>query len=216
MEIVKPLVIVEDSIDHDHIIKKLEYFTRKCYQSDGRSDGSIEGASKFVERLYQTRKHRGISDHRLISVTFITDRGVSHEQVRHRLAAYLQESTRYVSYGHGCQFVLPHFVRENGPGWKHYLDNCRIMEDVYKMAINSGAKPEEARYWLPQGIKTEYVASMNLTSWHRVFEMRTPAVAHPQIRQLAIPLLRYFKEKLPELFNDIETPSFSYEEAKLV
>lgn len=226
MRIIKPLVIVEDDLSMvmpngltmaQHMLKKIEHFTRKCYKSEGKM--TEDSYKEFVPRIYNTRKHEGIIEHRLISVTFITDRGVSHEGVRHRMAAYLQESTRYVDYaGKGITFILPPWMEPDHRDWDDFVWHCRRSGAVYQMHRETPYKwsPEQARYWLPQGIKTEYAASKNLGSWMNFLRKRTAPNAHPQMRQLAIPLLAYFQYHMPEIFGSLKVPEFDGDLAKLV
>ena len=188
MRVIKPMVAIETEIDGDEVMKKIEYFTRKCYKSEGKASGRGRDAAEFVRKIFQTRKHRGIIEHYTVSVTFITDRGVSHEHVRHRMASYLQESTRYCDYydytganakganakganakgvaSNGCTYVLPHWMTPEGAEWDEYIKDLRIMDAMYSSWRSKGHAPQESRYWLPCGLKTEYVCTMNLGSWH--------------------------------------------------
>ena len=225
MRIIKPLVIVEDDLDMvmpngltlaAHMMKKTEMFTRKCYKSEGKI--GPETYRKFLPAVFGTRRHTGIAEHRMVSVTFITDRGVSHEAVRHRMAAYLQESTRYCDYtgegdkSHGVTYILPPWVnpeattyghKGSAHEWELFKADLLADDERYARWRAAGWRPEESRYWLPQGVKTEYVASLNLGSWFNFFFKRTAPEAHPQIRQLAIPLLNYFKTRMPEFFGTL-------------
>ena len=220
MRIIKPLVIVETEILTDEWGKKLEYMVRKCYKSEAKT--TEDSYSNFIRKIFQTIKHEGIIEHFTVSATMITDRGVSHEHVRHRMATYLQESTRYVDYsGKGVTFILPPWVKPYDIAcideWEEFISDCAGDEKKYnKWRTKYGWKPQQARYWLPNGIKTEYVATHNLGSWYNFFRKRTAVQAHPQIRQLAIPLLRHFQEKLPMIFDGIELPVLDYPEAKLI
>jgi len=224
MKLIKPLVIVEDDLDmvmpnglkmYEHMAKKIELFARKCYKSEGRMTN--ESWKTFLKGIFATKRHTGIAEHRTVSVTFITDRGVSHESVRHRMAAYLQESTRYCDYAkegdqaHGVTYILPPWIEAKPHGvsdadrWEFICD-LKADDSRYAKYIAKGWRPEQARYWLPQGVKTEYAASLNLGSWWNFFMKRTPESAHPQMRQLAIPLLRYFQRRLPQFFDSIPMP----------
>jgi thymidylate synthase (FAD) len=219
MRIIKPLVIIEDTIDEKHFMKKIEYFTRKCYKSEGKM--TEDSWKTFPRDKFQNRNHTGIAEHRYLSVTFITDRGVSHEGVRHRMASYLQESTRYVDYSkRGHTFILPPWVEKDETGesqWFTFKEGCEKSEETYNFWRKCcGWDAQQARYWLPNGTKTEYVATLNLGSWHNFFKKRVAKAAHPQMRQVAIPLLRVFQKSLPQFFDNIEIPEFIGEEAKVV
>lgn len=231
MRIIKPLVVVETEIDPIAWPKKIEYYTRKCYKSEGKM--GPDTYDQFVRRIFRTMKHEGIIEHFTVSVTMITDRGVSHEHVRHRMASYLQESTRYVDYsGKGVTFILPPWVSPFEPAnseppqdvmwnraleWNDFVSDCISDEIRYNKWRNTYKwKPQQARYFLPNGIKTEYVATKNLGSWYNFFRKRADVAAHPQIRQLAVPLLNYFKEKLPMIYDGFATPELDYEPARLI
>lgn len=217
MRLIKPLVIVEDDLGMvmpngvtlaTHMAKKIELFTRKCYKSEGRM--TEESHRKFLPAVFNTRRHTGIAEHRMISVTFVSDRGISHESVRHRMAAYLQESTRYCDYsGKGNTYILPPWIdveAETDPwdsNWREFLDDLHQDDARYKRYREKGWTPEKARYWLPQGIKTEYACSLNLGSWWNFCNKRADPAAHPQMRQLAIPWLRYLRTHLPQFYESV-------------
>ena len=239
MRLIKPLVVVEEDLDMlmpngetkaTHMLKKIEAFTRKCYKSEGKATG--DSYKTFLKAISQTKRHTGILEHASVSVTFITDRGVSHESVRHRMASYLQESTRYCDYSadgkhSGVTYILPPWVKPGGIGWDSFLYDLENDDKRYNRYRQLGWPAEQARYWLPVGIKTEYACTMNLGGWWNFLNKRTAPEAHPQIRQLAIPLLRYFNRYFPEFFSNIavkEAPvpgmfdhkGNFYDEAKLV
>lgn len=225
MRVIKPLVAVETPIDTETWGKKLEYYTRKCYKSEGKT--GPDTYKDFIRRVFRTMKHEGIIEHFSVSVTMISDRGVSHEHVRHRMASYLQESTRYVNYSkNGVTFILPPWVDLSIPFADNqmkfleandFIEDCKSAERRYNRWLNEYQwKPQQARYFLPNGIKTEYVATHNLGSWFNFFNKRTSPQAHPQIRQLAVPLLRYFQEKLPFIYDGMELPVLEYPEAPLI
>jgi thymidylate synthase (FAD) len=209
------MVIVEDDLDalmpngvklFEHMLRKTELFTRKCYKSEGKMTDTSHHT--FLQAVAQTRRHVGIMEHRVVSVTFVTDRGISHEGVRHRMAAYLQESTRYCDFSDkpgakGICFILPPWMRQTSPQWSYYIDTLRAYAETYEKYRGLGWPPEQSRYWLPQGVKTEYCATKNFGSWKNFLLKRTAPEAHPQIRQLAIPLLKYFADRIPEFFSDI-------------
>lgn len=153
--------------------------------------------------------------HRFISVQFITDRGVTHEMVRHRPCSFAQESTRYVKYDGGTEFIRPVFDWAQGDIVEYlsigsasqllysWYDACREAEDHYKVMIKNGASSQEARSVLPNSLKTEIVATANLTEWKHIFKMRCAKGAHPQIRELMLPLLAEFKSLICQLYSKI-------------
>ncbi len=209
MRIIEPSYVIEEELDAKKIMTTIERAGRTCYKSEHNiSDGSAE---KFISNILKLG-HESVIEHEKITVRFICDRGVTHEIVRHRIASYSQESTRYCNYcndkfGNELTFIKPCFWDENtNEGraklqvWKDSLAN---IEKQYFKLIELGAKPEEARSILPNSLKTEIVVTMNMRSWRNFFKLRTSERAHPQIRQISNMLLSELKEKLPVLFGDL-------------
>lgn len=146
--------------------------------------------------------------HQDVSVLFTVDRGISHEIVRHRPASYCQESTRYCDYSVGrfggeITVIEPKALRHT-PGYKIWMDSCKRAETAYFDLLDCGCSPQEARGVLPNSLKTEIVMTANLAEWRHFFRLRTSRAAHPQMREVAIPLLREFKKRDPENFDDIQ------------
>jgi len=146
-------------------------------------------------------------EHAGFSVKFICDRGVTHELVRHRLAAYSQESTRHCNYSKDkfnreITVIRPLFFEEGSLKYKHWKRACKDTENAYFDLLDAGASPQEARSVLPNSLKTEIVMTANLREWKHVFAMRCSDKAHPQIRQVMIPLRDEVTKILPEIFLD--------------
>jgi thymidylate synthase (FAD) len=140
-----------------------------------------------------------------IAVKFITDRGVAHEIVRHRLCSFAQESTRYVNYNNkGFEFIKPVWWDEWSPIertiWKEQM--CWV-GDRYNSLIELGSKPQQARSILPNSLKAEIVVKANVREWRHIFKLRCNKAAHPQMVGLMTPLLEELKEKFPVLFGDL-------------
>ena len=205
MKIVKPSVEFVDVLDGDTILRKIEFCGRTCYKSEG--DGTIEGAKKFVQGLIQ-RGHESVLEHVNITVKIVCDRGVSHELVRHRLASYSQESTRYCDYskdkfGGELAFIEPATVNpDTDPTWYNAMTTVK---DYYLALLGHGAKPEEARAVLPNSLKTEVIMTANLREWRHILELRISKAAHPDMRRVMLMLLEKFKAAIPVVFDDILT-----------
>ena len=207
MNIIKPYFIIEDKIDGQEILKKIERAGRTSYKSEDSI--TPDSAKKFVKMIIE-RGHFSVIEHYSISVRVICDRGVSHEIVRHRLASYTQESTRYCNYSEGkfggeIAVIKPVFWnlskskdKKKYEVWKKAIGNA---EKTYMELIELGATPQEARSVLPNSLKTEIVMTMNLREWHHFFKLRISAEAHPQMREISIPLLKEFKKRIPIIFN---------------
>ena len=194
-------------MNRDIILKRIEEIGRVCYKSEDLI--TSDSASKFVNMLVK-RGHEAMIEHCSISVKFICDRGVSHEIVRHRIASYAQESTRYCNYSkdkfdNEITVIKPCFIKscENIEDTFWYK-SCKYSEISYFDMLDVGYTPQEARSVLPNSLKTEIVVTYNLREWRNFFKLRTASVAHPQMREITVPLLKEFKTYLPEIFGDIE------------
>lgn len=147
-----------------------------------------------------------------VTVRFVVDRGVSHEIVRHRVASFAQESTRYCNYsreGFGGEITVikPIFLQEGTEGYNIWRRSCEEAESAYFNLLNWGCTPEECRTVLPNSLKTEIIVTMNLGDWRHFFLLRAlgrTGKPHPQMRQVALPLLEEFKGLFPEIFGDLE------------
>ena len=199
MEIVKPSHKILDYIDGGEILRKIERCGRVAYKSE---DKITEGSAKdFVAKIIKSG-HESVIEHVNITVKFICDRGVSHELVRHRLCAFTQESTRYCNYKtKGLKFVYP-FEQINGDSY--WVEAMRVSEQCYNSLIGAGVSPQIARSVLPNSLKTEIVVTTNLREWRHILKLRTSKAAHPQMRELMIPLLEEFKKLIPIIFDDIK------------
>lgn len=205
MKIVKPGFEILTPIDSDTILKHIEACGRTCYKSEHKvTHDSCYGFVKTIIR----RGHEAVLEHFNISVRFICDRGVSHEIVRHRLASYCQESTRYCNYGNE-QFnseitvIEPLFFEEGTEAYNAWYAAMHDAETHYFDLLEWGCTPQEARAVLPNSLKTEVVMTANLREWRHFFKLRCAPAAHPQMREIATPLLRTLQKKLPIVFDDI-------------
>lgn len=193
--------------DGDDILKNIEIAGRTCYKSEDKI--TTDSAAKFVRMILKSG-HHSVIEHASITVRFICDRGVTHELVRHRLAAYSQESTRYANYskdkfGSEISVIKPCFWDEDSEEYKAWGAAMEAAEKAYLRLIDMGARPEQARSVLPNSLKTEIVMTANIREWRHVFSLRCAKSAHPQIRELLTPLLLELGEKLPVLFGDMAT-----------
>lgn len=201
MKIIQPSVTIENQ-NWQELLRRIETKGRVCYKSEDRI--TDDSAEKFVAGIIK-RGHLSVLEHCSVSVKFVVDRGVSHEIVRHRIGAYSQESTRYCNYGHDDEITViePFFFKNNTSltnTWWLAMKGC---ESDYLDLLKSGATPQEARSVLPNSLKTEIWVTYNLREWRHFFSLRADKAAHPQMRQVAIPLLLKFKELMPEIFGDI-------------
>lgn len=205
MYIVEPYAEILDKVDGKEILRKIETFGRVCYKSEDKI--TSDSSENFVEMILKNG-HESVIEHEKVTVKFVCDRGVSHEIVRHRIASYSQESTRYCNYnddkfGNQLTFIKPLFWKDDTEKYKTWEATVSSIEKAYISLIEAGAKPEEARSILPNSLKTEIVVTMNLREWRHFFKLRTSKRAHPQMREVAVPLLKEFQKTIPVLFDDI-------------
>ena len=205
MKIVNASCHIETPIDGAEMLKRIEKAGRTCYKSEDRI--TEESAEAFVRMLIE-RGHESVLEHESITVRFVCDRGVSHEIVRHRIASFSQESTRYCNYGNerfGSEltFIKPCFWEEWTLAYKQWSLAVSLAECAYFDMLDCGCTPQEARSVLPSSIKTEVVMTANLREWRHFLKMRTAKAAHPQMRELTVPLLHELQERIPVVFDDI-------------
>lgn len=201
-------------------LKHIEKIGRVCYKSEGNITEDGESAKKFVKMLID-KGHEAMIEHSSLSVKFVVDRGVSHELVRHRIASFAQESTRYVNYSLE-KFGNEINVIDLEPGmmldgklknmtsqeltaiYQEWISSMYDAEKHYMKMIELGATPQIARSILPNSTKTEITITANYREWRNFFKLRVPNTAHPQMREVTIPLLNELKNKLPIIFDDIK------------
>ena len=202
MRIIDPSVELMRDFDGKEILKFLEKCGRTAYKSE--SNITDDSAEKFIRNIIK-RGHESVLEHFSCTFRIICDRGVSHEIVRHRLASYTQESTRFCNYAsdkfnNELTFIKPCFWAVNDPQYIRWKNSLIILENKY---LTSNARPEEIRSILPNSLKTEIVMTANLREWRHFLKLRTAKDAHPQMRQVALIILAILRSKLPVVFEDI-------------
>lgn len=206
MRIIKPSIEFMTPLDGGEIMTHIERCGRVCYKSESRiQDGSAE---KFVAGIV-ARGHEAVLEHASATVKFTCDRGVTHEIVRHRLAAYCQESTRYCNYsrdgfGNEITVIRPCYLAEGTAAYDAWLHACQTAEESYFAMLAAGCTPQEARAVLPNSLKTELVMTADMREWRHFLRLRCSSAAHPQMREVAKLVLEGFRAELPVLFDDIE------------
>lgn len=221
MRLIKPSYEICAPLDGPAILQSIEQAGRTCYKSEDRiTEDSAIGFCRHV----LSRGHLSVIEHESFSVRFVIDRGVSHELVRHRLCAFSQESTRYCNYRGGVEFIIPPWCAgaacDSEVSRKDvlihsqaYLGSTSIdrwiwamaaAEDCYLALLEKGWSPQQARSVLPNSLKTEIVCTANLREWRHILTLRCSPAAHPQMREVMVPLLRELQAKLPVVFDDIQ------------
>ena len=186
------------------LLRNVEWCGRISHRSEEAQ--TEESWEKFIRSVVLGHGDWSITEHASVTVDFLVDRGITHEIVRHRLFAFTQESTRFVNYEKKMPpgFVRPDFGEDewykNG-AWDIAISNA---EESYKTLVKSGVAPQIARSVFPNALASRLIVTGNLRNWRHFFLMRTTKEAHPQMRQVTIPLLKEFQEKIPILYEDIE------------
>lgn len=203
-----------DIVNINASLECLEEIGRICYQSAPKGDTS----DKFIQRIIE-RGHLSVIEHSLITINFIIDRGLSHELVRHRLASFTQESTRYCNYNTGVTFIIPPWsdIEEGEYLSEYYVKypevssakavwfrSCLHNENDYLNLLRCGCKPEQARSVLNNSLKTQIIVSANLREWRHILKLRTSLGAHEQMRSIMSDVLQDLKNQVPVIFDDIE------------
>lgn len=209
MLIVAPEVRVPASQLDKNIMLRLERCARICYKSEDKMDDEYN--RHFLQRIVDSG-HESVIEHEKVTAFFIIDRGISHELVRHRIGSYSQESTRYCNYSRDrfsseISVIKPFFYEVESPAYKLWEESCLMAEKNYLKLLKQGSNPQEARSLLPTCLKTEIAVTYNIREWRHFFQLRCSPAAHPQMRQVAIPLLLLFKDKFRVLFERVEYDS---------
>lgn len=202
MKIIDQTFEILTPIDSNKILKNLEKIGRVSYKSENLITET--SAKNFIKKIIEN-KHEAVIEHENISIKVITDRGVSHEIVRHRIASYIQESTRYCNYGkdkfsNQLVFIKPiDFELEVDD-----LEILQMLENHYMKCLNIKKRtPQQARYFLPNGLKTEIVITMNLREWRHFFKLRCSQKAHPQMKDMSKKILTKLNELISIVFEDL-------------
>lgn len=217
MILLKPSFQILGEVRGAYILHNIEAAGRTCYKSEDKI--CTDSAAKFVKNII-ARGHESVLEHQSLSVRVVCDRGVSHELVRHRIASYSQESTRYCNYAGGVAFIIPPWCNIDEGDYNNsrlspgltgvelaWFGLCNSAESTYIYLINSGWSPQQARSVLPNSLKTEIVITQNLRQWRHFFNLRAAGIAgkpHPQMLEITIPMLREFKKVIPIVFDGIE------------
>lgn len=219
--IIDPSVVVSLQSEPHFIMQTIEDAGRTCYKSGDKTNATSYGP--FIERLVR-RNHEAVLEHGVATAHFRIDRGVSHELVRHRLAAFAQESTRYCNYkDKAIEFVKPSWITDedlvavaksqhqnmSDIEDKHmcavvrWFDSCQHAHDRYHDLLNYDRSPQEARAVLTNSLATDLVVTANLREWRHILKLRCAKEAHPDMRQVMLPLLSDMYQLFPPVFKDI-------------
>jgi len=209
MRLIKQSYEILTPIDADNIMSRIEASARLCYKSE---DKIGPGSADAIVKSLIKNGHGAMIEHAHMTVRFVTDRGVTHELVRHRLCSFAQESTRYCNYSKGkfeghCTFIIPSWWENDDsvgdPAYESWEEAMIAAEFHYFVMLTYGWQPQHARSVLPNSLAATIDVTANMREWRHILQLRTEKAAHPQMRALMIPLLRELREALPVLFGDV-------------
>lgn len=230
MRLIKPRVEILDRIDGDQVIADITTAARTCYKSEDVRTKEKDKA--LVKRLIES-KHEAMLEFSDVTVKFTTSIGITREIIRHRLSSFANESTRYCNYNKDkfnseITFIIPSYLDIPEGNYTYWdsdwvdMDKMKIQlpaddkntvsnwlfalnhaETTYQILSNKGWKAEQAREVLPMSTKSELCMKANLREWRHFFELRCSTAAHPDIRVLALDLLKQMHEKIPVIFDDL-------------
>lgn len=204
MQIIKPYINVP-KIDGVALMKNIEKAGRTCYKSEPKDENSYK---QFIKSIVK-RGHESVLEHEKVTIRFVADRGTMWDITRHRHASFSIESSRWCNYcndkfGTEIKVIEPFFILDNKEAYNTWEESMKIAESSYIKLIDLGFGPDVARMCVPASLATEITMTCNIREWRHILKLRCERVVHPHVRQVMIPLLLYFKEIMPELFEDIE------------
>jgi thymidylate synthase (FAD) len=212
MNIIEPsfeMTYPKDMAEGIQALSQIEKMARISHKSEKLQ--TPDSWQRFIKFVVMEKGDWSVVEHAYASVTFIVDRGTTHELVRHRLCSFTQESTRFVNYVKqgGMDFIKPAWPEELQPGtnthkwfytWRGAIADA---EEAYKALVSDGLSPQLARSVLPNALAATLACTSNLRNWRHFLIMRTTKETHPDVRRVTIPLLGQFQERIPILFDDI-------------
>lgn len=204
MQIVDPYIQVE-KVNGIQIMKNIERACRTCYRSEGKI---TEESYKTLLKNCITRGHESVLEHEKVTIRLYCDLGVYKDLTRHRIASFSIESTRYCNYGkdkfdNELKVIRPCNIEEGTDIYANWKNACETIEKNYMEMSKKGALPDQLRMILPHSIAAEVTMTANIREWKHILSLRASNHTHPSIRQLMIPLLLYFKQIMPEIFEDV-------------
>lgn len=185
------------------LLRTVESLARISHRTEEKR--TQDSWKRFLETHVVGHGDWSVTEHASVTAIIRTDRGITHELVRHRLFSFTQESTRFVRNAGEMEFICPtSFLEARGDCFDIWKESVDVAEKVYHELLTRGARPQEARSILPNSLAATIAVTGNLRNWRHFFLMRTSIETHPDFRQFSIPMLEEFKKNIPLLYDDIE------------
>jgi thymidylate synthase (FAD) len=209
MKIIEPSFTLStpftDGLTREDGIKMLRFIEKQARISHRSEDKQTEDSwEKFIQLVIMGHGDWSVVEHCFVTATIRTDRGITHEIVRHRLFSFTQESTRFVRYKGEMEFICPEELYH--PDTSQFVDFEIAMnqaEENYSQLLSKGVRPQEARSVLPNALAATIAVSGNLRNWRHFFLMRTSNETHPDFKRISVPMLAEFQRVIPLLYADI-------------
>lgn len=186
------------------MLRFVEQQARISHRSEDKQ--TLDSWNRFLTAVVIDHGDWSVTEHASITATIRTDRGITHELVRHRLFAFTQESTRFVRYKGDMEFILPEQVK-NSDNYVElsglFVDQMFTAENSYRTLLEKQVRPQEARAILPNSLAATISVTGNLRNWRHFLLMRTSKETHPDFKRITIPMLAEFKNVVPLLYDDI-------------
>jgi len=186
------------------LLRRHPYFFETLQIASGEKTINGIGVEQLDLAAVEQLEPPQLAKHRHLAVKFIVNRAVTHELVRHRPCAFLQESQRYCRYsadkfGNEVTFVKPVFFDEQSEEFAVWKQSMEAMERQYFRLLQTST-PQAARTVLPNSCKTEIIVYANLLEWRHILELRTSKAAEPSMREVTIPLQQVLCGRYPAVF----------------
>lgn len=171
---------------------------------------TADSYKRFIQSVVVEHGDWSVTEHASVTAIIRTDRGITHELVRHRLFSFTQESTRFVNgdkkYPFGLEFICPiELVQSEKPeSYLNWILALQQAEQSYSAMLAAGSRPQEARSVLPNSLAATISVTGNLRNWRHLLLMRTTKETHPDFKRITIPMLEVFKKQIPILYDDIQ------------
>lgn len=207
MQIVQSKIKPLTPINGPKIIKHIERCARTCYKSQDRITKDDESARKILKTLMDNH-HEAMIEHYYITMNYVSNIASYKDLTRHRPASYAIESTRYCNYsknkfGNNIKFLDPIEIPKDSREYQLWIEAMKKIEEVYIMMAKLGCKPDQLSLLLPQSTAAEFNITANLREWKHIFELRALGHARPCIKQIMIPTLELFHQRIPIIFDSV-------------
>lgn len=181
--------------------KEIELAGRVCWESWGRSDGSVEASQDFIRRLKKVG-HMDVMEEAEMCVWIECSRPCANQIVRHRTQHHLQASQRYIKATEMEIMLPPAIAAANGGERELFISACRNAYHQYSVLSDAGIRKEDARFVLPNAALTKLKAKGNLSNWRKFIDLRSDSASQWEVRMISNSVLLLAYNVAPSVFED--------------